>query len=87
MARWNLEHDLAIDLAFLRHRKRLGAALAEFEPDLVHITGPNHAGILGAIVAHNLGLPLVTSWHTNIHEFGARRLDRLPGVPIRLRPF
>jgi glycosyltransferase involved in cell wall biosynthesis len=63
----------------LPHRKRLGAALAEFAPDLVHITGPSDAGILGAIVAHDLGLPLVASWHTNIHEFGARRLDRLLG--------
>jgi len=77
--RWNLEHDLAIDFLFLRHRKRLRAALQEFRPDLVHITGPSDSGILGAIVAHELRVPLVASWHTNIHEFGARRLGQFLG--------
>lgn len=72
--RWNLERDLAIDFLFLRHRKRLLAELAAFRPDLVHITGPGDAGILGAMLAHQLGVPLVASWHTNLHEFGASRL-------------
>jgi phosphatidylinositol alpha 1,6-mannosyltransferase len=75
--RWNLEHDLAIDLLFLRHLERLLAALREFKPDLIHITGPGDAGILGALAAHRLGTPLAASWHTNLHEFGATRLMRL----------
>lgn len=83
--RWNLEHDLAFDWLFLRYRKRLRAALKAFRPDLVHITGPNDAGILGAILAYELGVPLVASWHTNLHEFAAFRLDsflgRLPSFP------
>jgi glycosyltransferase involved in cell wall biosynthesis len=77
--RWTLEHDLSIDLRFLRHRKRLLAALEDFRPDLVHITGPGDMGILGAILAYDLRVPLVASWHTNLHEFGARRLERLLG--------
>ena len=74
--RWNLERDLAIDLLFFRHRRRLKAALEEFRPDLIHITGPGDTGILGLILAYDLRVPLVASWHTNLHEFGARRLDR-----------
>jgi phosphatidylinositol alpha 1,6-mannosyltransferase len=75
--RWTLEHDLAIDLLFLRHRKRLRVALDEFRPDLIHITGPGDMGILGAMLAYELHVPLVASWHTNLHEFGARRLEKL----------
>ena len=51
--------------------------LQTFGADLVHITGPSDVGMLGALVAHDLKLPLVASWHTNIHEFGARRLGEL----------
>lgn len=74
--RWNLEHDLAIDFLFLRYRKALRKALEAFRPDLVHITGPGDAGILGAFLAYDLKVPLAASWHTNLHEFAARRLER-----------
>jgi glycosyltransferase involved in cell wall biosynthesis len=84
--RWNLEHDLAFDWLFLRHRKPLKAALVEFHPDLIHITGPSDAGILGAMLAYDLRVPLVASWHTNLHEFGARRLGKvLSPLPAPLR--
>jgi len=75
--RWQLEHDLAVDLLLLRYLSKLRGPLADFKPDLVHITGPSDAGILGAILAHELGVPLVASWHTNLHEFGAKRLAKL----------
>lgn len=74
-----LEHDLAFDLLFFRHRRKLRDAVAAFEPDLVHITGPGHSGMLGAMIAYDLGVPLVASWHTNVHEFGARRLRKVLG--------
>jgi len=77
LVKWRLEHDLAIDLLLLRYLPKLRRAMAEFQPDLVHITGPSDSGILGAILAHEFGLPLVASWHTNLHEFGARRLARV----------
>ncbi len=48
-----------------------------FQPDLVHITGPGDVGILGLWVAHTLRVPLVASWHTNLHEYAGRRLHRL----------
>lgn len=75
--RWQLEHDLAIDLLLLRYLSKLRRVLSDFKPDLVHITGPSDAGILGAILAHEFRVPLVASWHTNLHEFGARRLAKL----------
>jgi phosphatidylinositol alpha 1,6-mannosyltransferase len=86
LVKWRLEHDLAIDLFLLRHLGKLRRALTNFKPDLVHLTGPSDSGILGAILAHELGVPLVASWHTNLHEFGARRLAQtLRFLPERTR--
>jgi glycosyltransferase involved in cell wall biosynthesis len=71
-----LESDLRFDLLFYRHHGRIRRKLREFRPDLVHVTGPGHLGMLGAMLAHELGVPLVAAWHTNLHEFAARRVDR-----------
>ena len=70
-----LERDLAFDLMFYRHRSRISSELREFKPDLIHVTGPSHAGILGALLAYELKVPLVASWHTNVHDYAARRLE------------
>ena len=72
-----LETDLFLDLLFWRHLPRLHRALQSFHPDLIHVTGPGHHGLLGAILAHRLQVPLVASWHTNVHEYGAKRLATL----------
>ena len=76
-AAFKLETDMSFDLLFTRYRRRMRELLKTFRADLVHITGPSDVGILGALLAHDLKLPLVASWHTNIHEFGARRLSKL----------
>jgi glycosyltransferase involved in cell wall biosynthesis len=68
-----LEKDLRFDLAFLRHVPLIGEVLERFKPDLIHITGPSEVGMLGAGLAHHMGLPLAASWHTNVHEYAARR--------------
>ena len=72
-----LDIGLRFDLLLFRHYKRVLGAVREFRPDVVHITGPGDLGIMGAFVAHELKLPLVASWHTNLHEFAARRLRKL----------
>ncbi len=72
-----LETDLSFDLLFLRHRAWLQRALRRFQPDLIHITGPGHVGMLGALLAWQMNIPLVASWHTNVHEFGGRRLQKV----------
>jgi glycosyltransferase involved in cell wall biosynthesis len=70
-----LEKDLRFDPAFLRHIPLIGEVLERFKPDLIHITGPSEVGMLGAGLAHRLHLPLAASWHTNVHEYAARRSD------------
>ena len=72
-----VEKDLWFDVAFARHLGRVQEELRRFRPDVVHITGPSDMGLLGAIAAHRLGIPLAASWHTNIHEYTARRADRI----------
>lgn len=80
-----LESDMSFDLGFLRHRQRVASHLREFRPDVIHITGPSDVGILGVLLAYDLRLPIVASWHTNIHEFGARRLTKMLGfLPRRI---
>jgi len=71
-----LERDLRFDLLFARHLLRVQRELRHFQPDIVHVTGPSDMGMLGAIAAHRLKIPMVASWHTNIHEYLARRSDR-----------
>jgi phosphatidylinositol alpha 1,6-mannosyltransferase len=82
-----LEHDLRYDLLLWRHRRRVVETVRAFHPDVVHITGPSDVGQLGAYVARRLNLPLVGSWHTNLHEFAACRverwLERLPSASRR----
>lgn len=70
-----LEKDLRFDPAFLRHIPLIEEVLERFKPDLIHITGPSEVGMLGAGLAHHLGLPLAASWHTNVHEYAARRSE------------
>ncbi len=70
-----LEKDLRFDPAFLRHIPLIDEVLERFQPDLIHITGPSEVGILGAALAHRMGLPLAASWHTNVHEYAARRSE------------
>ena len=74
---FGLEADFRYDLFFWRHADRAIETAREFKANVVHITGPNDAGQLGAYVAHKLRLPLVISWHTNVHEYAARRLNKL----------
>ena len=68
-----LDKDLRFDVGFLRHLPLMTRVLSEFQPDIVHITGPSELGMLGAWLAHDLDVPLVASWHTNVHEYLARR--------------
>ncbi|HEY1206530.1 MAG: glycosyltransferase [Bryobacteraceae bacterium] len=81
-----LDPDLSFDPLFYAQLARVERALREFQPDLIHVTSPGDAGILGAILAHRLRLPLAASWHTNLHEFAGRRVESLLGwAPRRLR--
>jgi phosphatidylinositol alpha 1,6-mannosyltransferase len=72
-----IESDLRYDLCFWRHARRARHALVEFRPDVIHVTSPGEFGQLGAYLAHALKIPLVASWHTNLHQFAARRLHAM----------
>jgi phosphatidylinositol alpha 1,6-mannosyltransferase len=72
------------DLAFLRHTSRAMELVGEFHPHVLHITGPSDVGILGALVAQRMKIPLVGSWHTNLHQYAERRaLPLLRFLPAR----
>lgn len=72
--------DLRFDLLFARHLRLLESSLEDFAPDVIHVTSPGDLGLAGAILARRLGVPLVASWHTNLHEFASRRLERCLGL-------
>jgi phosphatidylinositol alpha 1,6-mannosyltransferase len=76
-AAFPLDYDLSCDPFLSRHKNWVTAQVLPFHPDLVHITGPGDIGIMGLWVAHTLRVPLVASWHTNLHEYAGRRLNKL----------
>jgi phosphatidylinositol alpha 1,6-mannosyltransferase len=69
-----MEQDLHFDPLFFRYASLISRTLRAFAPDVIHITGPSELGIFGAYFAWKLGIPLAASWHTNVHEYAARRL-------------
>jgi phosphatidylinositol alpha 1,6-mannosyltransferase len=72
-----VDPDLSFDPCFYRDVEPVAAALERFRPDIVHVTSPGDMGILGAILAARLKTRFTLSWHTNLHEFAARRVSQL----------
>lgn len=72
-----LDNGMSFDLTFFRHWKRVLGAVQEFQPSVLHITGPSDVGILGASIAKHLHIPLLASWHTNLHEYAGSRLGQM----------
>ena len=86
-ASFALDKDLRYDPLFVRHGAAIARTLRAFRPDLIHITGPSELGMIGAALAHRLGVPLAASWHTNVHEYLARRSHWVLGtLPPAHRP-
>ena len=77
IASFPMDEDLKYDPFFQRHTNRVLRELMKFQPDVLHITGLNDVSIIGCYLAWKLKLPLIGSWHTNLHEFAARRLTRM----------
>ncbi len=74
---FKLDEDLAYDPLFQRHTNRVLRQIHEFKPDVIHITGLNDISIVGSYIAWKLQIPILGSWHTNIHEFAAHRLSKM----------
>ena len=76
-ASFHVERDLQFDPALWRHTSTAVRAVLEFGANVIHVTSPGDVGLLGAYIAHSLKIPLVASWHTNIHEYANLRLRQL----------
>lgn len=73
---FSMDEGLKYDPFFHRHYRRVKRELANFRADVIHITGLNDVGILGAHISRRIDLALIGSWHTNVHEYAARRLKK-----------
>ncbi len=74
---FGLDHGLLHDPVLWRHIQMLRKEIDLFRPNVIHVVSPGDVSELGAFLARLLKLPLVISWHTNLHEFGARRLQKM----------
>jgi phosphatidylinositol alpha 1,6-mannosyltransferase len=74
---FHLDKGLRHDPLLWRYARELSGAIANFGADVIHITSPGDVGEMGLILAYQLKIPLVISWHTNFQEFGGRRLERM----------
>jgi phosphatidylinositol alpha 1,6-mannosyltransferase len=72
-----LDQELNCDPFLSRYRNWVMEQLRTFRPNLIHITGPGDMGILGFWISNLLGVPMVASWHTNLHEYASRRINKV----------
>jgi glycosyltransferase involved in cell wall biosynthesis len=79
LTRFHLERDLQFDLNLWRYARAALNAVSGFGASVIHVTSPGDVGLLGAYVAHKLKIPLVASWHTNVHQYARWRLERFLG--------
>jgi len=85
-ASFPVDKTLYFDPLMSRYKQQVLSHLDAFKPDLVHITGPGDLGFLGLWVSHLMRVPMVASWHTNLHEYLSRRLHRVLNLlPQKLR--
>jgi phosphatidylinositol alpha 1,6-mannosyltransferase len=68
-----LDRSHSFDPALVARYRKIASLVDEFKPDVIHITGPSDIGIIGALAAHRLHIPLAASWQTNLHEYAGRR--------------
>ena len=69
-----LDQTHEYDLALWRRYREVMRLVRDFDPDVVQITGPSDLGMLGALIAHKLGIPMAASWQTNVHQYARCRI-------------
>ena len=80
-----MDEGLKYDPFFQRHVRLVRRELEKFKPQVFHITGLNDVSIIGAYLAWKMDIPMVGSWHTNLHEYAARRLrKRFSFLPTKM---
>ncbi len=55
--------------------------VAAYRPDVIHVHTPGPVGLLGVLAAQRLGLPLVQSYHTDLHAYA--EAYRMPARAFR----
>ncbi len=71
-----LDRNHEFDLILLRRYREVAALLEKFKPDLIQITGPSDIGIVGAMCAHKMQIPLSAFWQTNLPQYAGLRAAR-----------
>lgn len=75
-ARFGLDANLDYDPFLLRYANAVLKEVKAFGADLLHATGPGDMGVIALYVSRRLKIPLVSSWHTSLHEYAGTRLQR-----------
>lgn len=70
-----------------RHFERTIEKLAELKPDAIHVHGFGAIGALGTIAARRLGIPLLTTWHTDFEAYADYYSQWLPLLDGVLKAF
>jgi glycosyltransferase involved in cell wall biosynthesis len=74
---FDLDKGLHHDPLLWRHHAAVEDALRAFRPDIVHVVSPGDVSEIGVYKARKMRIPIAISWHTNLHEFGAMRLEKM----------
>ncbi len=84
LIKFPLDRNHEFDLILLRRYGKVADLLGEFRPDLIQITGPSDIGIVGAMCAHKMQIPLSAFWQTNLPQYaGLRAAQALKFLPKR----
>ena len=75
-ATFAVDTDFGCDPLLGRYAKTVAKVLEDFQPDLVHVISPGDFSGLGAYLGHRLGVPIVGSYHTHLHQYAASRMRR-----------
>jgi len=79
-----IDTELKYDPLLWRYKKLVTKTVKDFAPDILHVTGFNDISLIGFYLAHFQKINAVASWHTNGHEYAAKRLTKhltwLPGT-------
>lgn len=58
-----------VDLRLALPSARQVESVARWRPDIVHVHTPGPVGALGVLTARRLGVPLVQTYHTDLHSY------------------
>ena len=61
------------------------ADLAQARPQVIHVHTPGPVGLLGVVAARRLGLPLVQTYHTDLHAYADAYRFPVPALRVGVR--